>query len=398
MRKSLKKLMAKAKEDRNVNLTAVFNAKQLAVKVAMNSIYGFCGAELGGKLPMKDIAETVTANGRMLIDRSKAYAESWYPCEVVYGDTDSIYVRFFLDELPEHIRNPQNEQDRTELMKWVFKRSQECADRITENYISPIELEFEKVMYPFILFKKKRYCCLIYEKPHEIDELCMKGISPTRRDFAPIVKRIYEKILELVLYERNIDGAFVYAEEEVMKLLTGQTPVNELILSRSISRKPEMYANQNVPHLVLARKLEERTGVPTKVGDRVQFVFIRGHGRQCDLVEDPSIAHPEEIDGSYYFEHQLKNSLTEILGTLDPTRWEILCGSLEKISYRNQNRLQDITSFFTSNGSVSNSLSASNSLSTSNLSSNLSASNSEPSENVVKKQKQMCIQSFFIKK
>jgi DNA polymerase delta subunit 1 len=386
MRKSLKKLMGKAKENRNINLTAVYNAKQLAVKVAMNSIYGFCGAELGGKLPMKDIAETVTANGRMLIERSKNYAESWYPCEVVYGDTDSIYVRFFLDELPEHLQNPQNDTDRTEMLQWVFKRSQECADRITENYISPIELEFEKVMYPFILFKKKRYCCLIFEKPHEIDELCMKGISPTRRDYAPIVKRVYEHILNLILYERNINGAFEYAEIEVMKLLNGEVPINELVLSRSISRKPEMYANQNVPHLVLARKLEERTGVSTKVGDRVQFVFIRGTGRQCDLVEDPSTARPEEIDGSYYFEHQLKNSLTEILGTLDSTRWESMKSRLEKISYRKQKGLQDISSFFTSN-------STSNSTSSTNVNSNLNSN-----VNAKKKMKTVSIESFFIKK
>ncbi len=95
MRKQIKKWQAKACDEGDSFLEGVFETKQLAVKVAMNSIYGFCGAD-NGKLPMKDIAETVTSNGRMLIERSKNYAESWYPCEVVYGDTDSIYVRFFL--------------------------------------------------------------------------------------------------------------------------------------------------------------------------------------------------------------------------------------------------------------------------------------------------------------
>lgn len=359
-RKVLKKDMARAKERNDVNMTAIYNAKQLAVKMAMNSIYGFCGAD-NGKLPMKDIAETVTSNGRMLIDRSKNYVESWYPCEVVYGDTDSVYVRFFLDELPEHLRDPKNVEDRTEMLTWVMARSQEAADRITENYISPIELEFEKVMYPFILFKKKRYCCVIYEagRPDKIDEVCTKGIAVTRRDFAPFVKRVYGTIIDKILLERDINGAFEYAEAEMIQLLNGEYPVEELVVSRSISRKPESYANQNVPHLVLGKRIEERTGVPIKVGDRIQFVFIKGTGRQCDLVEEPQLVNQKQVDGYYYYEHQIHSSLTEMLSVLDKQRWLLLDAKLQRVGIQKSKNLQDITKFFspsTSTASTTNSV------------------------------------------
>lgn len=384
MRKSLKKDMARAKERGDVNLTAIYNAKQLAVKMAMNSIYGFCGAD-NGKLPMKDIAETVTSNGRMLIDRSKNYVESWYPCEVVYGDTDSVYVRFFLDELPEHLRDPTNEADRTEMLTWVMARSQEAADRITENYISPIELEFEKVMYPFILFKKKRYCCVIYEAGHpdKIDEVCTKGIAVTRRDFAPFVKRVYGTIIDKILLERDVSGAFEYAEREMLSLLNGDYPVEELVVSRSISRKPESYANQNVPHLVLGKRIEERTGVPIKVGDRIQFVFIKGTGRQCDLVEEPHLVQQKQVDGYYYYEHQIHSSLTEMLSVLDKERWLALDAKLQRVGVQVSKNLQDITKFFKP-----------------------IASTSAPSESNMKKkvctrntsEKQTTISSFFVKK
>jgi DNA polymerase delta subunit 1 len=113
----------------------------------------------------------------MLIERSKAYAETWYPGSVViYGDTDSIYVAFSLDELPPHIQDPRTPEDKDTLMRWVFQRSQECADRISEEYIKPIELEFEKVFFPLLLFKKKRYTGLVYEKPTEVKKLDKKYV------------------------------------------------------------------------------------------------------------------------------------------------------------------------------------------------------------------------------
>jgi len=52
MRKQIKKWQAKACDEGDSFLEGVFETKQLAVKVAMNSIYGFCGAD-NGKLPMK---------------------------------------------------------------------------------------------------------------------------------------------------------------------------------------------------------------------------------------------------------------------------------------------------------------------------------------------------------
>jgi DNA polymerase elongation subunit (family B) len=354
MRKQLKKLMAKADDEGNELLEAVYNAKQLAVKVAMNSIYGFCGAD-NGKLPMKDIAETVTANGRMLIDRTKNYVEEWYPCEVVYGDTDSVYVRFYLDELPERLRNPPSDEERTELMRWVFQRSTEAADRITAQFQKPIELEFEKVFYPLLLFKKKRYTGIIFEKPEVPKKMDFKGLSITRRDFAPFVKRVYGTVLATILQRRDIDNAFRYAEDEIMKLVTGQFGVQELVVSRSISKKPDEYANQNAPHLVVAKRNATRTGVDIRVGDRVEFVFRKGVGKQYELADDPSMVAPNDADGTYYYDHQIRSSLAEVFGLIDPARWSAFDKriqnmiSVELRGFKNKaNGQKEITSFFAS--------------------------------------------------
>lgn len=64
----------------------VLDGKQLAIKVTMNSVYGFTGAERG-MLPCKDIAAAVTSKGRQMIELTSTLAETFYQCLTTYGDS-----------------------------------------------------------------------------------------------------------------------------------------------------------------------------------------------------------------------------------------------------------------------------------------------------------------------
>jgi len=82
-RKQAKKDMAKS----TGSLKEMYNGKQLAYKVSMNSVYGFTGAAKG-MLPCVQIASTVTLKGRSMIDETKAYVEKNFPgAKVRYGDS-----------------------------------------------------------------------------------------------------------------------------------------------------------------------------------------------------------------------------------------------------------------------------------------------------------------------
>lgn len=84
-RQEYKDLMKKAYKENNTDLANVYNTSQLAVKVTMNSIYGFLGAQM---LPEKKIAATVTALGRQMINKTKNFLEDNYlGAEIVYGDS-----------------------------------------------------------------------------------------------------------------------------------------------------------------------------------------------------------------------------------------------------------------------------------------------------------------------
>ena len=83
-RKKAKKDMAKAE---GTPMEAVYNGKQLAYKMSMNSVYGFTGASKG-MLPLLAIASSVTMRGRQMIEETKNYVEANFPgAKVRYGDS-----------------------------------------------------------------------------------------------------------------------------------------------------------------------------------------------------------------------------------------------------------------------------------------------------------------------
>ena len=73
-RKRVKREMAQAQKDGNKLLADILDSTQLAIKVSLNSTYGFLGRGQGN-LILKELGSIVTAVGRMLIEQSKEYAE-----------------------------------------------------------------------------------------------------------------------------------------------------------------------------------------------------------------------------------------------------------------------------------------------------------------------------------
>lgn len=73
-RKRVKKEMAIAQQEGNKLLADILDSTQLAIKVSLNSVYGFVSRGQGN-LICKPLGQLTTAIGRMLIEQSKEYAE-----------------------------------------------------------------------------------------------------------------------------------------------------------------------------------------------------------------------------------------------------------------------------------------------------------------------------------
>jgi DNA polymerase delta subunit 1 len=170
---------------------AVLDGRQLALKVSQisgiladfqisaNSVYGFTGATVG-KLPCLAISSSVTAFGRHMIEFTSKEVESEYcvkngydhDAKVIYGDTDSVMVRFGCPDLPTAMR-----------------LGAEAADLVSAKFVKPIKLEFEKVYYPYLLISKKRYAGLYWTRPDKYDKMDTKGIEVSRSPCASLTAR-----------------------------------------------------------------------------------------------------------------------------------------------------------------------------------------------------------------
>lgn len=309
-RKAAKKEMAKTTDPFR---KAVLNGKQLALKVSCNSVYGFTGAS-NGMLPCLQIASSVTTLGRQMIDKSKKLAEERYTGSiVVYGDTDSIMVKF-----------NTGEQGWESVVK-SFEMGIEAGKWITEElnkdvtYKGIIDLEFEKVYWPYFLYSKKRYCGYMYEHLDKEPSIDIKGLQVVRRDNCKLVKEVCNGIINACLIDRDIEKAKGIVKNIANDLVTNKVSVDKLILSKSLSKT---YKSDNLPHKVVAEKRGKRDpGNAPQSGDRIPYVFVKTANlkdKQFEKAEDPDWVNKNklELDSAYYLIHQIKNPVLDLFSVV----------------------------------------------------------------------------------
>ncbi len=125
-----------------------------------------------------------------------------FDSQVIYGDTDSVMVKFGVATIDE-----------------AMKLGKEAAEFVTQYFVQPIKLEFEKVYCPYLLMNKKRYAGLLWTKPDKFDKIDAKGIETVRRDNCGMVKETVQSCLNMLLIERNAEGALDYCKGAISDLL-----------------------------------------------------------------------------------------------------------------------------------------------------------------------------------
>ncbi|QEU63049.1 Pol3 [Kluyveromyces lactis] len=282
----------------------VLNGRQLALKISANSVYGFTGATVG-KLPCLAISSSVTSFGRTMIETTKNAVENKYCIKngashdavVVYGDTDSVMVKFGTTDLEESM-----------------KLGAEAAAYVSSLFKDPIKLEFEKVYFPYLLINKKRYAGLYWTNPKKYDKLDQKGLASVRRDSCPLVSIVMNKVLKKILIGRNVDGAMQFIRETIDDILQNRCDISKLIISKTLAPN---YTNPQ-PHAVLAERMKKRDGVGPNVGDRVDYVIIGGGDKLFNRAEDPLYVLEQnlQLDSIYYLSNQLQNPIISIIAPI----------------------------------------------------------------------------------
>jgi DNA polymerase elongation subunit (family B) len=241
-RKAVKRKMAEIENSTNPEdqlRYRVLNGRQLALKVTMNSIYGFTSAFT---LNLGALAACVTGRGRQMIDMTKNFMEkefesiaktnywtkkdtiTWYTdkmkevisetsdlgwvrkfpsavegelwtckplmIDVVGGDTGNnfeFYLIFFLDSV--FCNFPNSTLD--EAISLNHKAEEILTDIIFDCKNTQIVMEYEKSYMPMVIIKKKNYIGCKYEMDRYRFKVDYKGIALKRRNYCKTVKDIY---------------------------------------------------------------------------------------------------------------------------------------------------------------------------------------------------------------
>lgn len=297
---------------------ALLDAEQLAYKLTANSLYGQLGSATF-KVRLQHLAASTTAYGRKQITYAKTVIENFYGAkagrqdscaEIVYGDTDSLFVNF-------NPRGPDGKrlQGREAVVRTI-ELTEEVGKFVTATLKAPHDFEYDKVFWPFIIFSKKRYVGNKYEEsPDEFKQTSM-GIVLKRRDNAPIVKTIYGGAIQILLNQRNVAAAAEFVREKCAELVEGRASLGQLTITKSLRAN---YADPTrIAHKVLADRIAKRDpGNAPAPGDRIPYVFIETETTstlQGDKIELPSYVRANKLkpDVPYYIEKQLLNPLSQL--------------------------------------------------------------------------------------
>jgi len=325
----LKQFRKKAKRDMAAatgSMKEVYNGKQLAYKISMNSVYGFTGAGKG-ILPCVPIASTTTCRGRGMIEETKNYVESNFPgAKVRYGDTDSVMVEFDVGG-----------RKGIEAIEYSWELGERAAEECSTLFKKPNNLELEKVYWPYFLYSKKRYAAKLWTKGKDdqmhMDYIDIKGLQVVRRDNTPHVREVCKELLDVVLNAPDTGPPMELAKERAIELLSGDVSNDKLILSQSLSdtykvkgesvsiTSPES-VNINQSHVQVVVKMRERKpGSEPQSGDRVPYILTKTDdpkAKAFEKSEDPKWVEENNIpiDYLYYFENKFLNPVCDLLDPL----------------------------------------------------------------------------------
>ena len=285
-------------------LQRLLNNRQLALKLIANVTYGYTSASFSGRMPCSEIADSIVQTGRETLEKAIALihsVEKW-GAEVVYGDTDSLFV---------YLKGRTKDE--------AFDIGREIAKTITSMNPRPVKLKFEKVYFPCVLLAKKRYVGFKYEsKDQKEPDFDAKGIETVRRDGTPAEQKIEEKALKILFRTADLSQVKSYFQSECTKIMKGKVSVQDFCFAREV--KLGTYSDKGPPPpgaLISTRRMLEDPRAEPQYGERVPYVVITGApgARLIDRCVAPdTLLHNghNELDAEYYISKNLIPPLERI--------------------------------------------------------------------------------------
>jgi DNA polymerase delta subunit 1 len=205
-------------------------AREMAFKVAGNGMYGAMGSTQS-LLPLLAVAETVTAIGRNDIRSVKRLAEEMYPdALVVYGDTDSVFVRFCM---------PPGVETVIDSVSVSMDMAKALAEKVNLTMKFPKNIEFEKVYHTWLCLSKKRYAGIMYAAGHKFGDeppIDIKGMQCVRRDGCALVRDLVRECLMSILHTGTFVDAAATARLRLLEIFDDKIVVDSYAIQKVLRK------------------------------------------------------------------------------------------------------------------------------------------------------------------
>jgi DNA polymerase delta subunit 1 len=274
----------------------VLDRRQNALKICANSIYGITGFASNKYFGHVPTAESITCMGRRMLETTVQKIGDNFPVTVVYGDTDSCMIW----------HNGEKDRDKN------IATAGRIVEHINRELPKPLKLLVEKYYEKMAFLTKKRY--LMYDGV----KITTKGVANSRRNYCTFTRNLYSDTIKM-MFERHEEEVFEYVFDQLLQLVNGNVPVEQLVMTKSI--KPlESYKSASVPHVIMYRRLIADGNV-VELGNRLEYLFV-DLGYKCKLQGQKMFTPQEvaikslEVDYLYYIEKQLIVVMDELLSLL----------------------------------------------------------------------------------
>jgi DNA polymerase-2 len=281
-----------------------------AIKILMNSFYGVL-ASPNCRFYNYDLTNAITTFGHYILKTSAELIEK-QGYEVIYGDTDSIFVNL----------NVKTEKQAELIGKKIEKVINSHFDKHVKKVHkqnSFLELEFEKTYIRFLMPRargsekgaKKRYAGLIKKEGKE--KIDFTGMEFVRRDWTDLSKKFQLELLDRIFHKKEIAN---FVKKFVDNLRKGKYD-SLLIYRKALSKELSEYVKTTPPHVKAARLLD-------KIEDNVIQYLMTENG------PEPIQKLKSKLDYEHYIAKQIKPLADSVLCFYSVNFDDLLQGNKQK--------------------------------------------------------------------
>tara|TARA_B100001250_G_scaffold244621_1_gene210273 strand:- start:82 stop:2691 length:2610 start_codon:yes stop_codon:yes gene_type:complete len=319
-----KKGMEEAQASNDLVEAFLLDQLQYAVKILMNSFYGVFASSFY-RFTHPDLGASITEWARHNIKAIISQVEEGGN-DVIYSDTDSIFVKSPVDEGAP--TNRPEDPDGAEVWERTREETLEFGEGLAQMFTREgAELEFETALSAFFSHgAKKRYVGRVVW-PRE--EMLIRGYEVRRTDSFDLLSDTMTKMFEMLL-DGDTEEAVNMTKMAIDEVRAGNVDPSRLVISRSCkgkwnSKKNEwdfsVYKNEDGLPYVRAAKQRIEAGLQFTPGMKVGYVITEPDGGDKKLgvrawLVDEIGGKPPEYDRKYYAGRLAKSlgRITEAFG------------------------------------------------------------------------------------